>query len=379
MSYTMFHKSKKKIIKSKKRFIKSSIILILVEYLYILTCLRTGIFDTFLFQIPILFLYYKINFIKKTNKQKNHYTKINFIRKRKGTFLLFLFILPYTSILIEDKIKINSREQNINYTFWVELQNVPTTDDKLNELKSKNVDFLIPINTGTLKDIGYYYSGNESFSYEEVGEEKNIKWVDSSKIYGNCTIKIIDNWENHGNVLELHDDGGIGDFYYVEHNYNTNLIGKVFEFWIGMEKSNGIYVTFSNSEKVIERLGFSPIDIWCRINRTHSGIIFKNIITRDNFLHVKFYLMNESFDLFIDNNYMGTRNYSCLYDDYKPSTIDCVRLSTSSFHRGTTFFDAIGVSGIDDYREGENINPYKYSKKIYSKLQRLNRLSLIHI
>jgi len=364
MFCTMFHKShrsKRKVIKTKKRFIKSSIFLILIEYLYILTCLRTSIYDTFLLQIPILFFYYKINFIKK--------------RKRKGVYLLFLFILPYTSFLIEDKITITSKKQDLNYTFWVESYNIPY-EDELIKLKSKNVDFLIPISTSTLNDIGFFYGGNESFSYEDVGEEENIKWVDSKYIYGNCSIKIVKEYENHGNVLEIQDKD-LKSYCIIRHNYNYSLINKTIEFWIGSTGGCSAVVSFGNSEREIESLAFTSKNIWKRINITDWDVVFNGVDSYKKLLHIKILFSNYYFNIYLENIYLGTSKYSCLFDNYTFNKITYMSLSTFSFQESCIYFDAIGTTGDISYKEGQNLHPYKsIIDNDYPQFQRLNDIGI---
>lgn len=196
----------------------------------------------------------------------------------------------------------------------------------------------------------FFDGAPDNFNDEVVGTAgTDIAFVDAATLHdGECII--IDEWQDHKNVLRLQDDATGGEDPTVTHNI-TQATSGTHEFWIGTEdRAKGYLFSLYEGATEIINVGINNGSIWFE----DDGAVWRQVyvIQNDTWYHIKYvWRADNTCDVYINNikvinNISTTNNQSSGVDSF----ILTAEEDSTVYH----YLDAYGETENVDYTEGDN-------------------------
>jgi len=230
-------------------------------------------------------------------------------------------------------------------------------------------------NDDAISREGYYY-GSWDFNDEEIKDYSDnpteLELVDSGDVDSECSLSILEEKYGHKNVLELYDNNTAG---VIDITKNIPLTPNiVMEFWWAFNTTEGynelLFILYESETRIIE-IRFNYVNVG-RIN-VHNGTDSYPIVSglsTNTFYHVKLELddSNNQFEFFLNGESKGIHGYK----NDNENGIDSIFFYTRANNGGGAemyhWLDAIGIVEINNYDEGDNINPYGKPEEVSSSI-----------
>ncbi|MFX0132035.1 MAG: hypothetical protein ACFFDN_00185 [Candidatus Hodarchaeota archaeon] len=265
--------------------------------------------------------------------------------------------------LIKDE---NWHTISLNFEFnSTNLSNFTILFNITNGLLELNTNLNYSIFFKALLNSSYYDGFPDNFNYEPVGESvPNIAWVDSYDLPNACTAQIINEFDNHKNVLELAHDGVSGTPK-LTHNFGQLITGTIEFYWGCNDISLSSYVKISYALTGIQLRIYNGkyqyqdnVGIWhdCTAIPANKKLDHHKIV---------FDCDTDTFDWYI--------NQELQFDDALFKTpannlylfhLQCVSIHTDNI----VYLDAWGIVSDPKYYEGGNLRQrtslYQYFKYV---------------
>ncbi len=264
----------------------------------------------------------------------------------------------YTSNFKDMYIPYQPSDFNLTYgALETDYGNLEYSDNDTSTLTSTDNSFVLPqpIDFEGIETAAEYYYGSAKFNKEEVGTSgTDIAWVDAVNLYDGEAI-IVEEWQDHKNVLRLQDDETPGQDPYLGQRMSQATAGTV-EFYLG---------TNDVTEKWV--CGLYEIDtafvglLWIENSKIYyQDHLFAlqeiQAIANDKWYHIKLvWRADSTWDIYIDG-VKKVDNVSTTMDQV--SGVDAFLFQGQGDSTDYIYLDAWGNIAQSGYFESYNINPH---------------------
>lgn len=201
-----------------------------------------------------------------------------------------------------------------------------------------------------------WYLGSGGFNYETVGTSgTDIDWIDSHTLY-NGEAEIVEEWQDHKNILRLLDDATPGEDPSITHIISQAMSGT-YEFYVG-----------TNNVTKDWRINFretTPIIIYLRIQSSKlyyrdEFSVFQEIqaVVNDTLYHIKVvWRADNTFDVYVNGDLKADNKNTT---SNQVSGINNLLIYSTGDSTDYLYIDAPGLVGETDpkgvvYTEGLNL------------------------
>ena len=217
-------------------------------------------------------------------------------------------------------------------------------------------------NLTAMESAGFYPGSPDNFNDEVVGTTGlDIAWIDLVQDLEDVEVDIVASWQDHSNVLRLHDDVTPGDDPEVIHLIDNQSTSGIVEFYIGTDDVTGEWYVhlyeLDGADDTIVRLQIRD----SKLNWFKKGVGWLEIKAAANNIlyHIKFqWYADNTFDMTVDE----------VLEVEGEDTAQNMWEGPNRFYMfgwGDTdnylYLDAWGNVADDNYNEGDNLSlVYKF-------------------